>query len=54
MISHFSQGTVTNDGWYVDSGAMKHMTGSQEVLETLAEWDSKFHMVLGDKSQLAI
>jgi hypothetical protein len=54
MISHFSQGTINEDGWYVDSGATKHMTGSQEVFETLAEWDSKLHMVLGDKSQLEI
>jgi len=23
----------------VDSGASKHMTGSQEVFETLADWD---------------
>jgi len=30
------------------------MTGSQEVFETLVEWDSKLHMVLGDKSQLEI
>ena len=54
MISHFSQGTIKEDGWYVDSGAMKHMTGSQEVFDTLVEWNSKLHMVLGDKSQLKI
>jgi len=35
----------------VDSGATKHMTGSQEVFETLVEWELKLHMVLGDKSQ---
>lgn len=34
----------------MDNGAMKHMTGTQEVFETLAKWDSKLHMVLGDKS----
>ena len=28
MISHFSQGTIDDDGWYIDSGASKHMTGS--------------------------
>ena len=38
----------------MDSGASKHMTWSQEVFETLVKWDSKFHMVLGDKSQLEI
>ena len=54
MISHFSHGTINEDGWYVDSGAMKHMTRSQEVFETLAEWDSKLHMVLGNESQLEI
>ena len=54
MISHFLQGTINEDGWYVDSGAPKHMTRSQEVFETLVEWDSKLHMVLGDKSQLEI
>jgi len=36
------------------NGATKHMTGSQELFETLVEWDSKFHMVLGDRSQLEI
>ena len=51
IISHFSQGTIDEDGWYVDSGAKKYMTGSQEIFETLVEWDSKFHMVLGGKSQ---
>lgn len=40
MISHFSQDTVDGDGWYVDNGATKHMIGSQEVFETLVEWDS--------------
>jgi len=30
------------------------MIGSQEVFETLDEWDSKLHMVLGDKSQKEI
>ena len=54
MISHFSQGTTKEDGWYVDSGATKHITGSQAVFETLAEWDSKLQMVLGNKSQLEI
>jgi len=54
MISHFSQCTIDEDGWYVDSCASKHMTGSQEVFGTLAEWDSKLHMVLGDKSQKEI
>lgn len=54
MISHFSQGTVDKDRWYMDSGALKHMTGSHEVVETLAEWDSKLHMMLSDKSQKEI
>ena len=34
----------------MDSGVTKHMIGSQEVFETLAELDSKLHIVLGDKS----
>lgn len=40
MISHFSQGTVDEDGSYVDNGATKHMIGLHEVFETLAEWGS--------------
>ena len=28
MISHFSQGTVKEDGWHVDNGAMKYSTRS--------------------------
>lgn len=54
MISHFSQSTIKEDGWYMDSGAMKHMIGSQDIFETLVGWDSKLHMVLGDKTQLEI
>ena len=54
MISYFAQGTIDEDGWYVDCDASKHMTRSQEVFETLAEWGSKLHMVLGDKSQKEI
>ena len=54
MISHISQGTIDEDGWYVNSGAKKHMTGSQDVFETLPKWYSKLHMMLGDKSQLEI
>ena len=38
----------------MDSGATKHMIGSQEDFKTLVECDSKLHMVLGDKSQLEI
>lgn len=34
----------------MDSSAEKHMTGSQEVFETLARWDSKLHMVFDNKS----
>ena len=45
MISHFSQGTIDDDGWFMESGVTKHMTGSQEVFETIDEWDSKLHMV---------
>lgn len=45
---------INEYGWYVNSGALKHMTGSQELFETLAEWDSKLHMVLGDKSHKEI
>lgn len=37
----------------MDSGATKHMTGSQIFLRLIG-WDSKLHMVLGDKSQLEI
>ena len=54
MISHFSQGIINEDGWYVDSGVAKHMTRSQEVFENFAEWDSNLHMVFGNKSQLEI
>jgi len=43
---------MDEDGWYVDSGVSKHMTGSQEVFDTLVEWDSKLNMVLGDKSEI--
>ena len=38
----------------MDNGAMKDMKRSHDIFETLVEWDSKFHMVLGDKSQLEI
>lgn len=38
----------------MDNGASKHMTGSQDILETLVGWDSKFHMVLGNKSHKEI
>ena len=34
MISHFLRGTIDEDGWQVDNGASKHMTGSQEVFKT--------------------
>ena len=54
MISHLSQGTLNEDGWYMESGVKKHMTGSSEVFETLAEWDSKLNMVLDEKCQLEI
>lgn len=54
FISHFFEGAIDEAAWYVDSGASKHMTGSQDMFETLAEWDSKLHMVVGDKSQKEI
>lgn len=28
MISHFSEGTINEDGWYMESGVLKHMTRS--------------------------
>ena len=54
MISHLSRGIVNEDVWYVENGVRKHMTGSQEVFETLAEWDSTLHMIFGNKIQLQI
>jgi len=54
LISHFSGSTIKEDGWYMDSGTMKHMTRSQDVFETPFKWNSKLHMVLGDKNQLEI
>lgn len=54
MISHFQQGTTYEDGWYMENGATKHLTESQKVFNTLAKWNSKLHMVLGDKSQKKI
>jgi len=54
MISHFLHSNFTEDRWYMDSGATKHMKGSQDVFETIARWDSKLHMILGDKIQLEI
>lgn len=54
MISHLSQGIIDEDGWYMDSGATKHVTGPQEVFKVVFEWDTKLHMVLGDKSQKEI
>jgi len=50
MIPHFSQSIVNDDGSYMESGVTKYMTGSHEFSKTLAEWNSKLHMVLGDKS----
>ena len=35
-------------------GALKHMKGSYDVCKTLAEWDSKLHMVVVDNSQKVI
>ena len=37
MISHFSQGTLKEDGSSVDSGVAKDMTGSQDVFENLSK-----------------
>ena len=34
----------------MDNGALKHMTCLQDVFKTLTEYNSKLHMVLGDKS----
>lgn len=54
LISHFSRGTTKGIAWYMDSGVLKHMIGPQDVFETLVEWDSKLHMMVGDKSQKEI
>lgn len=37
LISHFSESTIKEDGWYMDSGVTKYMIGSQDVFETLAK-----------------
>lgn len=54
LISHFSKGVIDEITWYVDNGASKHMTGSHDVSETLVEWDSKLHKMVGDKNQKEI
>lgn len=51
LIFHFLEGAIDEATWYVESGASKHMTGSEDAFETLVEWDWKFHMMVGDKSQ---
>jgi len=39
VISYLFKVVIDEDRWYVESGASKHMTGSQEVFKTLTEWD---------------
>jgi hypothetical protein len=48
-------GTVSGSGtWLVDSGASRHMTGSQKSLTSLSEEDSGLQVELGDNAKYAV
>lgn len=51
LVSHFFEGTIDEGTWFIDSGLSKHTTRSQEVFETLTEWDSILHVEVDEKSQ---
>jgi hypothetical protein len=40
--------------WLVDSGASRHMTGSQESLTSLSEENSGLQVELGDNTKYAV
>lgn len=54
LVSHFSKGIINETSWYVDIGASKHMISSYDFFEPLTKWDSKLHIVGGDKTQKLI
>jgi len=48
LVSHLSGSTIHEGAWFLDSGATRHMTGTQEVFKSLTKWDSDLNVRIGD------
>jgi hypothetical protein len=54
LVSHLFLGTILVDAWLLDSGAICHMTGAQELFESFTESDSGVHVELGMGTKHAV
>ena len=48
MVSCLSSNTMSRVGWYVDSGASKHMTSNKRAFSKLQEQEESMQVELGD------
>jgi hypothetical protein len=48
MLSSLSTNVVFGDGWYVNSGALRHMTYGRTIFNKFQEQEGGMHVDLGD------
>jgi hypothetical protein len=54
LVSAFSSTVSSSGTWLVDSGAFRHMTGSQDSLTSLSGEKSGLQVELGDNAKYAV
>ena len=50
LVTDHSYSAYTSSTWYMDSGALSHMTGAREMFSELSQADTDVEVVLGDDS----
>jgi hypothetical protein len=54
LVFYLSTSIVTRSAWYLDNGALCHMTEARELFNSLTKKDSGIHVELGDDAKYAV
>jgi hypothetical protein len=54
LVSYLSINTILRNVWYVNSGASRHTTSTQELFSSLTEKDSRVWVELGDDAKYLV
>ena len=54
MLVSFLSGIGSNSAWFVDSGASRHMTRTQELFANLSKEDLDLHVELGTNAKCVV
>jgi hypothetical protein len=54
LVYYISTNMIPRDAWYVDSGASRHMTSTQQLFSSLKKQDSRVQVECGDDAKYTV